>query len=131
MVIYQKLLPRTKKRGVFYLSLKISSLNRLASYDEYPPGNIILRRRNEKQEYKDYIYTPATDNWWGANSRQEKLISTISILIKRRGVVDDDREIQEVTRQVGRSVRTNQKTHGITKTQGAHVKTNTIDTTDT
>src|SRR4029434_10851971 len=36
MVIYQKLLPRTKKRGVFYLSLKISSLNRLASYDEYP-----------------------------------------------------------------------------------------------
>src|SRR4029434_6408169 len=38
MVIYQKLLPRTKKRGVFYLSLKISSLNRLASYDEYPPG---------------------------------------------------------------------------------------------
>src|SRR4029434_9171760 len=38
MVIYQKLLPRTKKRGVFYLSLKISLLNRLASYDEYPPG---------------------------------------------------------------------------------------------
>ena len=38
MVIYQKLLPRTKKRGVFYLSLKISSLNCLASYDEYPPG---------------------------------------------------------------------------------------------
>ena len=38
MVIYQKFLPRTKKRGVFYLSLKISSLNRLASYDEYPPG---------------------------------------------------------------------------------------------
>src|SRR4029434_841331 len=38
MVIYQKLLPRTKKRGVFYLSLKISSLNRLASYDEYPPA---------------------------------------------------------------------------------------------
>src|SRR4029434_9243520 len=37
MVIYQKLLPRTKKRGVFYLSLKISSLNRLASYNEYPP----------------------------------------------------------------------------------------------
>ena len=37
MVIYQKLLPQTKKRGVFYLSLKISSLNRLASYDEYPP----------------------------------------------------------------------------------------------
>src|SRR4029434_10300349 len=37
MVIYQKLLPRTKKRGVFYLSLKISLLNRLASYDEYPP----------------------------------------------------------------------------------------------
>src|SRR4029434_310196 len=37
MVIYQKLLPRTKKRGVFYFSLKISSLNRLASYDEYPP----------------------------------------------------------------------------------------------
>src|SRR4029434_1496949 len=37
MVIYQKLLPRTKKRGVFYLSLEISSLNRLASYDEYPP----------------------------------------------------------------------------------------------
>src|SRR4029434_5225732 len=37
MVIYQKLLPRIKKRGVFYLSLKISSLNRLASYDEYPP----------------------------------------------------------------------------------------------
>src|SRR4029434_828514 len=36
MVIYQKLLPRTKKRGVFYFSLKISSLNRLASYDEYP-----------------------------------------------------------------------------------------------
>src|SRR4029434_6519899 len=26
------------KKGVFYLSLKISSLNRLASYDEYPPG---------------------------------------------------------------------------------------------
>src|SRR4029434_1887476 len=39
MVIYQKLLPRTKKRGVFYLSLKISSLNRLASYDEYPPAD--------------------------------------------------------------------------------------------
>src|SRR4029434_6927324 len=39
MVIYQKLLPRTKKRGVFYLSLKISSLNRLASYDEYPPDD--------------------------------------------------------------------------------------------
>src|SRR4029434_10794163 len=38
MVIYQKLLPRTKKRGVFYLSLKISSLNRLASYDDYPPA---------------------------------------------------------------------------------------------
>src|SRR4029434_3556333 len=38
MVIYQKLLPRTEKRGVFYLSAKISSLNRLASYDEYPPG---------------------------------------------------------------------------------------------
>src|SRR4029434_10130273 len=38
MVIYRKLLPPTKKRGVFYLSLKISSLNRLASYDEYPPG---------------------------------------------------------------------------------------------
>src|SRR4029434_10421701 len=38
MVIYQKLLPRTKKRGVFYLSLKIRSLNRLASYDEYPPA---------------------------------------------------------------------------------------------
>src|SRR4029434_4232671 len=37
MVIHQKLLPRTKKRGVFYLSLKICSLNRLASYDEYPP----------------------------------------------------------------------------------------------
>src|SRR4029434_6188494 len=31
-------LPRTKKRGVFYLRLKISSLNRLASYDEYPPA---------------------------------------------------------------------------------------------
>src|SRR4029434_3109409 len=42
MVIYQKLLPRTKKRGVFYLSLKISSLNRLASYDEYPPGGLHL-----------------------------------------------------------------------------------------
>src|SRR4029434_8406836 len=41
MVIYQKLLPRTKKRGVFYLSLKISSLNRLASYDVYPPGHIL------------------------------------------------------------------------------------------
>ena len=26
------------------------------------PGNIILRRHSEKQEYKDYIYTPATDN---------------------------------------------------------------------
>src|SRR4029434_3547472 len=38
MVIYRKLLPRTKKKDVFYLSLKISSLNRLASYDEYPPG---------------------------------------------------------------------------------------------
>src|SRR4029434_10149695 len=37
MMIYQKLLPRTKK-GVFYLSLKISLLNRLASYDKYPPG---------------------------------------------------------------------------------------------
>src|SRR4029434_6819832 len=37
MVIYQKLLPQTKKRGVFYLSLKICLLNRLASYDEYPP----------------------------------------------------------------------------------------------
>src|SRR4029434_11108936 len=37
MVIYRKLLPRTKKRGVFYRSLKISLLNRLASYDEYPP----------------------------------------------------------------------------------------------
>src|SRR4029434_5681502 len=37
MVIYQKLLPRTKKKGVFYLSLKICLLNRLASYDEYPP----------------------------------------------------------------------------------------------
>src|SRR4029434_5103876 len=34
MVIYRKLLPRTKKRGVFYLSLEIS----LASYDEYPPA---------------------------------------------------------------------------------------------
>ena len=42
MVIYQKLLPRTKKRGVFYLSLKISSLNRLASYDEYAPGTGVL-----------------------------------------------------------------------------------------
>src|SRR4029434_3904621 len=40
MVIHQKLLPRTKKRGVFYPSLKISSLNRLASYDEYPPGEL-------------------------------------------------------------------------------------------
>src|SRR4029434_10862389 len=39
MVIYRKLLPRTKKRGVFYLSLKKNcSLNRLASCDEYPPG---------------------------------------------------------------------------------------------
>src|SRR4029434_3292876 len=43
MVIYQKLLPRPKKRGVFYLSLKISSLNRLASYDEYPPGMFLKR----------------------------------------------------------------------------------------
>src|SRR4029434_8558683 len=43
MVIYQKLLPRTKKRAVFYLSLKISSLNRLASYDEYPPGLPVMR----------------------------------------------------------------------------------------
>ena len=63
-----------------------------------------------------------TDNWWEANRRQEKLIRTTSRLINRTGVVDDDREIQEVTRQVGRSVRTKQKTHGITKTQGAHVK---------
>src|SRR4029434_2691319 len=39
MVIYQKLLPRTTKRGVFYLSLKISSLHRLASYDEYVSGS--------------------------------------------------------------------------------------------
>ena len=37
MVIYRKLLPRTKRKAVFYLSLKISSLHRLASYDEYPP----------------------------------------------------------------------------------------------
>src|SRR4029434_1990684 len=37
MGIYRKLLPRTKKRGVFYLSLENRSLNRLASYDEYPP----------------------------------------------------------------------------------------------
>src|SRR4029434_5425493 len=37
MVIYRKLLPRTKKKGVFYLSLKICSLKLLASYDEYPP----------------------------------------------------------------------------------------------
>src|SRR4029434_4473652 len=44
MVIHQKLLPRTKKRGVFYLSLKISSLNRLASYDAYPQahGQLII-----------------------------------------------------------------------------------------
>src|SRR4029434_6970583 len=40
MVIYQKLLPRTKRRGVFYLSLKISSLNRLASYDKYSTGQV-------------------------------------------------------------------------------------------
>ena len=33
MVIYQKLLPRTKKRRVFYLSLKIT-----LNYDEYPPA---------------------------------------------------------------------------------------------
>ena len=69
-----------------------------------------------------------TDNWWEANRRQGKLIKTTSRLINRTGVVDDHREMQEVTRQVGRSVRTKQKTHGITKTQGAHVKTNTIDT---
>src|SRR4029434_7200380 len=43
MVIYRKLLPRTKKRGVFYLSLKICSLNRLASYDEYPPDTLTDR----------------------------------------------------------------------------------------
>src|SRR4029434_8980891 len=43
MGIYQKLLPRTKKRGVFYLSLKISSLNCLASYDEYPPGQGVAK----------------------------------------------------------------------------------------
>ena len=42
-----------------------------------------------------------TDNWWEANRWQEKLIRTISRLINRTGVVDDDREIQEVTRQVG------------------------------
>ena len=46
----------------------------------------------------------------------------VSRLINRTGVVDDDREIQEVTGQVGRSLRTKQKTHGIKKTQGAHVK---------
>src|SRR4029434_7246210 len=48
MVIYQKLLPRTKKRGVFYLSLKISSLNRLASYDEYPPALSKTQQGNYK-----------------------------------------------------------------------------------
>ena len=41
MVIHQKLLPRTKKRDV-YLSLKICSLNRLVSYDEYPPGALTV-----------------------------------------------------------------------------------------
>src|SRR4029434_2527141 len=45
MVIYQKLLPRTKKRGVFYLNLKISLLNRLASDDEYPPALSIFNYR--------------------------------------------------------------------------------------
>ena len=64
-----------------------------------------------------------TDNWWEANRWQEKLIRTISRLINRTGVVDDDREIQEVTEgRWGRSLRTKQKTHGIKKTQGAHVK---------
>src|SRR4029434_4564654 len=33
---------QTKKRGVFYLILKISSLNRLASYDEYTLGRDFL-----------------------------------------------------------------------------------------
>src|SRR4029434_4822621 len=39
MVIHQKLLPRTKKRGVFYPSLKISLLKRLASYDGDSPAH--------------------------------------------------------------------------------------------
>src|SRR4029434_11061913 len=57
MVIYQKLLPRTKKRGVFYLSLKISSLNRLASYDEYPPVHTYT-----DAERNTYLYTYTDTN---------------------------------------------------------------------
>ena len=64
-----------------------------------------------------------TGNWWEANKWQEKLIRIISRLINRTGVVDGDREIQEVAEgRWGRSLRTKQKTHGTTKTQGAHDK---------
>ena len=70
-----------------------------------------------------------TGNWWEANRWQGKLIRIISRLINRTGVVDGDREIQEVTEgRWGRSLRTTQNTHGITKTPGAHFKTNTIGT---
>src|SRR4029434_8998535 len=55
MVIYQKLLPRTKKRRFFYLSLKISSLNSLASYDEYPPGSTFL--------HPNYVNTHQKRDW--------------------------------------------------------------------
>src|SRR4029434_8778690 len=39
-----------KKRGVFYLSLKICSLNRLASYDEYPPVVNITTPNNQAMQ---------------------------------------------------------------------------------
>ena len=60
MVIYQKLLPRTKKRGVSYLSLKISSLNRLASYDEYPPVSpMMLAMCVSKGERRSAVLCPS------------------------------------------------------------------------
>src|SRR4029434_5119900 len=75
MVIYQKLLPQTKKRGVFYLSLKMSSLNRLASYDEYPPD--LFQRKPSFSCFA--LYSKAVvSNWSGFGTQFPMLVHTIS-----------------------------------------------------
>src|SRR4029434_9073909 len=74
MVIYQKLLPRTKKRGVFYLNLKISSLNRLASYDEYPPG---LSSWNRHSNTHTHTHT-LTHSCWNRHSNTHTHTHTLT-----------------------------------------------------
>ena len=74
MVIYRKLLPQTKKRGVFYLSLKISSLNRLASYDEYPPGVLV---RTRKRYFKPALPTILLANVQSIDNKMDELNARI------------------------------------------------------